>query len=88
MKLVPKISISIFIVTLAAILMIGWTSFIFTKEVMQNAISKNQREMARETMDKIDRLLYERYTNIRVFAQRPDFLNTLKNCTSSSFNFK
>lgn len=79
MKLVSKISIALGVIASGAIVTVGWAAFIFTKAQMQNAIGLNQMEIARQTLDKLDRSLYERYNDIQAIAQDQGFLEMLKN---------
>lgn len=50
----------------------GYFTFIFTKSALQKTIKDQQEELGRQTMDKISRLLYERYIDIQSIAEEED----------------
>src|SRR5579872_2794892 len=68
MKLGAKLTIFIAISSLITISFISFLSYYLTKKATQDIIATQQLELARQTMDKIDRLLYERYNGIRSIA--------------------
>ncbi len=51
-----------------AALAVGAVAFYFTQAALRRSIARNQIELARQTMSKIDRLLYERYVDIQAIA--------------------
>ena len=69
MKLSIKISITLAIVTFVVLGIVGFLSFRLTKSALEQSIGENQLEIARGTMDKIDRLLYERYLDTQAIAK-------------------
>ncbi|TSC62889.1 MAG: hypothetical protein G01um101448_570 [Parcubacteria group bacterium Gr01-1014_48] len=75
MKLSQKISIGILFVTLFTVGLAGFFVFTGTKSALQKLIGDNQLEVTRQTMDKIDRLLYERYLDIFSVAESTVFLS-------------
>jgi signal transduction histidine kinase len=79
MKLYSKAAVFIFSVAIIAVLVIGYSVFGLTKSALQDVIGKNQLEIARQTMDKIDRLLYERYTDIQAIANAENLQKLLEN---------
>lgn len=68
MKLSNKTAIVIFSVALIALVGTDLTAFFLVKSALQTAIGNNQLETARQTIDKIDRLLHERFVNIQSIA--------------------
>ena len=52
------------------------SSFWSTRNILQQAVGSNQIEVARHTMDKIDRLLYERLKDVQAIVQEADFEHT------------
>ncbi len=68
MKLSIKAAVVIFSVALIALLGTSSSLFFLVKSSLQTAIGDNQLETARQTMDKIDRLLHERFINIQALA--------------------
>ncbi|GEM_PF-5969480 len=75
MTLSQKISFSILFVTLFTVGLAGFFVFTRTKSALQESIGDNQLEVTRQTMDKIDRLLYERYLDILSIAEGTVFLS-------------
>jgi signal transduction histidine kinase/CheY-like chemotaxis protein len=73
---VKKISFKIFLAvlmgTLLSISAIGATTFLFTKSLLQNSIMNEQMELAQQTLNKIDRLLYERLSDIQQISGEAD----------------
>ena len=68
MMLTQKISLSIFVTAILTAGAIGFFVFTTAKSGLETAIGDNQLEVTRQTMDKIDRLLYERYLDISTIA--------------------
>mgnify|MGYP001617721221 FL=1 len=75
MTLSQKISLSILFVTIFTVGIAGFFVFTRTKSALEESISDNQLEVTRQTMDKIDRLLYERYLDILSIAEGTVFLS-------------
>ncbi|MBI5044630.1 MAG: HAMP domain-containing protein [Candidatus Levybacteria bacterium] len=73
MKLLHKVAVIIF--SLAIIVAVIFASIIYmlTLSSLKEAISTEQVEVARQTMDKIDRLLYERMNNIIAISEDEEF---------------
>lgn len=69
MKLLYKLCLSTLLIAMPAIMIIGFFSFTSTESALEEAISSQQLELTRQTMDKIDRSLYERVNNILTVAQ-------------------
>ena len=67
-RLSTKIAFVTFIGAFVTILSVAVFTFHFTKVALQQSIMKNQLSLAKQTMNKIDRLLYERYIDIEVIA--------------------
>ncbi len=67
-----KISVKIFVVIFLGIFIIlasvSFFSFLFTKKILEKSIIESQLEEVRQNMDKIDRLLDARCTDILVIA--------------------
>ena len=63
-----KISAVIVMGALIIVMAVGFSSYTFTKSLMERFIRESQQELAEQTMDKIDRLLYERYLDIQQIA--------------------
>ncbi len=65
----------IFAGTMLGIVTIGLFTFSFTKRVLQRSIEQSQIEQAKQTMNKIDRMLYERYINIQEISREDSIEN-------------
>jgi PAS domain S-box-containing protein len=63
-----KVVFSLAVGTLASVLTIGVLAFSFSRAVLDAAVMRDQLESAKQTMDKIDRLLDERYIQIQAIA--------------------
>ena len=74
-KLLFKISFTILLATVATLVAVGFFSFFFTGGVLQNSIMNNELEIAGQTINKIDRMLYERYLDIQAIAGEGSFEN-------------
>ena len=68
MNLSAKTAVVIFSAALIALIGTDLTAFFLVKSALQVAVGNNQLETARQTMDKIDRLLHERFINIQSIA--------------------
>jgi signal transduction histidine kinase len=68
MKLVIQLISIMMIAVILAIVIVGFVSFNFTKNSLEESIGNNQQELAKETMNKIDRILYQKYQEIQVIA--------------------
>lgn len=69
---------------MAAVLVVGIVTFSSTRLTLQRAVGSTQEEMARQTMNIIDHLLYERYKNIETMAGEKEFAAALSNLSPSS----
>ena len=69
--------LSILVGTILGILSIGFLSFRFTQAVLQKSIMDNQLVLAKQTLNKIDRLLYERIIDIQQIAGEEAIKNFL-----------
>jgi signal transduction histidine kinase len=69
MKLLYKLSLITLLIAIPTIAVISFFSFTSTRNALESSISDQQFELAQQTMDKIDRLLYERVNNILTIAQ-------------------
>ena len=58
---------------------VSFFTFRFTKIALEQSIMSHQLEIARQTMNNIDRLLSERCTNIQTLAGESSFKNLLVN---------
>lgn len=73
MKLLHKISLAIFILAIAIAITFALVIYFLTLSSLKDAISIQQVEVATQTMDKIDRLLYERLNNIIAISEDEEF---------------
>ena len=73
MKLLFKVSLAITLVSLIAGVSVVIVSYTSMKEIFQRDVSESQIEIAHGTMDKIDRLLYERHKDIKAMIQHANF---------------
>ena len=74
-KLSTKISIVVFTSTLVTVTAMGMCAFTFTRSAMQKPIMDNQLVLAKQTMNKIDRMLYERMLDIQQIAGEDSIKN-------------
>jgi methyl-accepting chemotaxis protein len=63
-----KITFSVNLVGLAIVTTLVWLSYSNSKETTEKLISENFQNVARSTMDKIDRNLFERYGDVQAFS--------------------
>lgn len=68
MKLAKKLLLLVILSSLVGILLIGIISFILTRSALKKSIGNQQLQLAQQMMDKIDRLLYERYNDVQTMA--------------------
>jgi HAMP domain-containing protein len=68
MKLAQKLLLIIFVGFLLSTIVEAWFTFNQTKSALEQSIQIQQMELARQTMDKIDRFLYERLNDIQSIA--------------------
>ena len=78
-KLLFKIFLTISLATALTLAIIGFFSFSFTVSTLRNLIIKHEEETVRSIMNKIDRMLYERYNDIQAIAGERAFENYLLN---------
>ena len=67
-KLSAKVALGIFFGTTLGVAAIALFSFRFTHAALEKSIMDNQLELAKQTLNKIDRLLYERLIDIQQMA--------------------
>lgn len=72
-NLLFKIFAAIALTTGLALVAVGFFSFRFTASALQNFIMEVELEITQHTMNKIDRLLYERYSDILTIAGETAF---------------
>lgn len=68
MKLRTKLIISVLAGSLFVSVLAGIASFYYTRSALEKVISQEQLNLAKQTADKIDRLLFERYWDIQTIA--------------------
>lgn len=73
MKLTTKLYIIITITSLITISIVSYAIFAMTEATISQSIEGQQFQLARQTMDKIDRLLYERLNNIQAISEDEEF---------------
>lgn len=73
MKLVYKISLVILCFFVCISVVFAFLVYTFTESSLERTIAKQQLELARQTMDKIDRFLYERWNNIVAISEDEEF---------------
>jgi signal transduction histidine kinase/HAMP domain-containing protein len=73
MKLIYKITLVIVSLSLAVSAVFAFLVYSFTEASLQKAIATQQLELARQAMDKVDRLLYERYNGIIAISEDEEF---------------
>ena len=88
MNLFYKIGAVIFVGALFILSVAGVLTFYLTKSALQQSVSINQAEIARQTLDKIDRLLYERYLDFETIADERDLEEFLAVGGGSTANIK
>lgn len=73
MNLRKKVTLGAGIATLLLSLALGVSVYMVTESVVQAAIARQQLELARQTMDKIDRFLYERLNQVTLMSEDEEF---------------
>jgi signal transduction histidine kinase/HAMP domain-containing protein len=68
MKLIYKILLIIGLSALLSLTAIFYLTYTLTTSSISNAIISQQKQLARQTMDKVDRVLHDRYQDIQVIA--------------------
>jgi signal transduction histidine kinase len=68
MKILTKITVYLFIQVILALLVVEFIGYNYSKSSLENLIGENQFNLAKETLDKIDRALYRGYTDIQIIA--------------------
>ncbi len=76
-KLSVKIVLSIAFIAAITAAVLGFFAFNFTKSTIVRLVTDSQEELARQTMDKIDRIFYERYGDIQAIAGNSVFAELL-----------
>jgi signal transduction histidine kinase len=69
MKFAVQLTSIMLIVVVLAVATAGISSFTLTKNVLEKNIGDTQQELAKETIDKIDRILFQKYQEIQVIAE-------------------
>jgi len=72
MTLLQKVLVAIVSIALVTVGGVGVFVFGKTKAALQDTIGENQLEVTRQTLNKIDRLLYERYLDILAISEDND----------------
>ena len=78
MKLKAKIILSLAISTLTMLLVGGYFIYFSMQNALQDTIGASQLLLARETLDKVDRFLNERYVDMQVLAQDVTFQKDIR----------
>jgi len=68
MNVATKITLVIFSIIIILVSVAGYSIYTFTRSALETSISENQLEFTRETMARIDRVMYERFLDIQGFA--------------------
>jgi len=68
MRIGIKLSLVVLILALLLIIVAGFSVVLVTRSALESTISDNQLNVARETLARIDRVIYERYLDIQDFA--------------------
>jgi PAS domain S-box-containing protein len=68
MKLAYKLFLTIFGTSIVTISIVALIGFYLTQQAISHSITEQQLQLAKLTMDKVDRLLYERYVDIQTIA--------------------
>src|SRR3989338_7988246 len=76
-NLLFKIFLAVLLSTVLVLAIVGVYSYSFTRGALQNSIMENDLEIIQQTMDKIDRMLYERYLNIQEISGEDAFASHL-----------
>ncbi len=85
MRIFPKIGVLISIGAMVSLVIAGLLTFNLTQSALKQSISSNHIEIARQTLNKIDRLMYGRYLDIQAIASEQSleqFLLDQKNIES------
>jgi hypothetical protein len=80
-SLLFKSFVIVLLTTVATLVAVGFFSFSFTVSALQNSIVKNERQVVEIIMNKIDRLMYERFNDIQTIAGEVSITNHLLNWT-------
>ncbi|MBI2340476.1 MAG: PAS domain S-box protein, partial [Deltaproteobacteria bacterium] len=84
MKLSFKLLIPLIAGTAVVVLLVSLLSYNYTRSVLRKTVSANQLGIARQTMEQIDGLLYERYNDIQQAAGEDLFQDALKGQTKNN----
>ncbi len=79
MKLSLKLTLIVVLISVLGTIFGSFFIIISIKPFLQKFIGEHQLEIARQTMDKIDRLLYERYNNLQAIAQYQTLIEVMSN---------
>jgi HAMP domain-containing protein len=76
-----KLSAQLIMIMIAAVVIslfaAGYFSFAATQKALEQSIGENQQELAKETMNKIDRLMFQKFQEIQVIADADPIENPL-----------
>lgn len=73
MKLVSKLLVVVGITSAVSVGLLSFVTFRSTRSAVVESIKGQQRQLAKQTMEKIDRFLYERLNNIQAIAEDEEF---------------
>jgi len=79
MKLSVKIAIFVLSGAIIAVIAVSFFAFTLTQSALRELTQENQLETTKQTMDKIDRLLYERYVDVQEISKEDVFHSYLSN---------
>ncbi len=77
MRLLTKISFIILTGAIVTVVVLGFLVFSSIKTIIQNNIKEQQEELSRQTMDKIDRLVYSYYLGVQNIGEEEHIERTL-----------
>lgn len=75
MKLSLKIFLLYLVFTFFIVIPVGYFLYLTTVNLIQGRINENLQDKAKHAMDKIDRVLYERYSDLEEIAKDPVLIN-------------
>lgn len=87
-KLSSKIILVFSIWTILVLIALSLLAFSFTNSILERSIMSNQLEIARQTLDKIDRMLNERILNIQTIAGAPPIQNGMLPESPETFSLR
>ncbi len=84
MSLSKRVILIIVVGLIAVISTTAVVSFFFTTTLLQDSISNQQLQLAHQTMDKVDRLLYQQYSQIETIAEEGTLKEYLQDSQKTS----